>query len=53
MARSRWETFKTTFLEYTGILLGVIITSIGVSWLLIPSKIAAGGVSGLSIVIFH
>ena len=53
MARSRWETFKTTFLEYTGILLGVIITSIGVSWFLIPSKIAAGGVSGLSIVIFH
>lgn len=38
---------------YLGVLLGVIITAFGVSYFLIPTKIAAGGVSGLATVIFH
>lgn len=39
--------------DYAGVLLGVVITAFGLSWFLIPSKIAAGGVSGLAIVVFH
>lgn len=38
---------------YGGILLGVAITAFGVSFFLIPAKIAAGGVSGLATVIYH
>lgn len=38
---------------YGGVLLGVIITAFGVSYFLIPAKIAAGGVSGLATVVFH
>lgn len=40
-------------LGYGGVLLGVIITAFGVSFFLIPAKIAAGGVSGLATVVFH
>ncbi len=36
-----------------GVLVGVIITAVGVSFFLIPGKIAAGGVSGLATVVFH
>lgn len=35
-------------MDYAGVLLGVFITAVGLSWFLIPSKIAAGGVSGLA-----
>ena len=38
---------------YLGILFGVTITAFGLSWFLIPSRIAAGGVSGLATVIYH
>lgn len=40
-------------LGYGGVLLGVIIAAFGVSFFLIPAKIAAGGVSGLATVVFH
>ncbi|NMB39663.1 MAG: YitT family protein [Firmicutes bacterium] len=38
---------------YLGILFGVTITAFGLSWFLIPSRIAAGGVSGLATVTYH
>jgi len=38
---------------YGGVLAGVIITAVGVSFFLIPAKIAAGGVSGLATVVYH
>lgn len=44
---------KKVLLGYGGVLLGVIITAFGVSFFLIPAKIAAGGVSGLATVIYH
>ncbi len=44
---------KKVVLGYGGVLVGVIITAIGVSYFLIPARIAAGGVSGLATVIFH
>lgn len=40
-------------MDYAGVLLGVFITAVGLSWFLIPSKIAAGGVSGLATVIYY
>lgn len=44
---------KQIILGYGGVLLGVILTASGVSFFMIPMKIAAGGVSGLATVIFH
>lgn len=44
---------KKIVLGYGGVLLGVIITAFGVSFFLIPAKIAAGGVSGLATVVYH
>ncbi|NMA60846.1 MAG: YitT family protein [Firmicutes bacterium] len=44
---------KKIVLGYAGVLIGVIITAFGVSFFLIPAKIAAGGVSGLATVVFH
>jgi len=40
-------------LGYAGVLAGVVITAFGVSFFLIPARIAAGGVSGLATVIYH
>ncbi len=47
------EVVKRVVFGYGGVLLGVIITALGVSFFLIPGKIAAGGVSGLATVVFH
>lgn len=44
---------KKAIFGYGGVLVGVIIASIGVSFFLIPAKIAAGGVSGLATVVYH
>lgn len=38
---------------YLGILLGGAFTAFGLSWFLIPSRIAAGGVSGLATLTYH
>ena len=40
-------------LGYAGVLAGVVITAFGVSFCVIPARIAAGGVSGLATVIYH
>lgn len=39
--------------ELIGITVGCLVTALGLVLFLIPNKIAAGGVSGFSIVIFH
>ncbi|NMB19655.1 MAG: YitT family protein [Firmicutes bacterium] len=44
---------KRIVVGYGGVLVGVIITAIGVSYFLIPAKVAAGGVSGLATVVYH
>lgn len=44
---------KRIILGYGGVLAGVVITAFGVSFFLIPAKIAAGGVSGLATVAFY
>ncbi|TCL69978.1 uncharacterized membrane-anchored protein YitT (DUF2179 family) [Hydrogenispora ethanolica] len=47
------ETIRREFLDYLGILVGVSLTSLALAWLQIPNKIAAGGVSGLAIVLYY
>jgi len=44
---------KRIVLGYGGVFLGVLITACGVSFFLIPAKIAAGGVSGFATVVFY
>ena len=48
-----WAAIRKEIIDYIGILVGVSITSLALVWLLIPNKIAAGGVSGLAIVIYY
>lgn len=44
---------KRVLREYIGITLGVLITAIALNMFLIPNKLAAGGVSGLSTVLHY
>lgn len=53
MAKVSWAMVRTELRDYFGIFIGVSITALGLVWLLIPNKIAAGGVSGLAILIFY
>ena len=48
-----WQNIKREIIDYTGIFIGVTITALGLVWLLIPNKIAAGGISGLAIVLTY
>lgn len=51
--QSRRMAWRKGFIAYVGITVGVAIAALGLNWFLTPNKIAAGGVSGLSVVIFH
>jgi uncharacterized membrane-anchored protein YitT (DUF2179 family) len=48
-----WKGVRREILDYLGITVGVSITALALVWLLIPNKIAAGGVSGLGVIIYH
>jgi uncharacterized membrane-anchored protein YitT (DUF2179 family) len=48
-----WAAIRKELTDYVGILVGVTITALALVWLLIPNKIAAGGVSGLAIVFYY
>lgn len=48
-----WKVVQREILDYFGILIGVILTALAIVWLLIPNKIAAGGVSGLATVFYY
>ncbi len=48
-----WKFIRNEIRDYIGILIGVTITALGLVWLQIPNKIAAGGVSGLAIIIHY
>lgn len=39
--------------SYIGVLTGVIIVALGLNLFLVPNKIAAGGVSGIAIILYH
>jgi uncharacterized membrane-anchored protein YitT (DUF2179 family) len=48
-----WAAVRNEIRDYLGILLGVTITALALVWLQIPNKIAAGGVSGLAIIVYY
>jgi uncharacterized membrane-anchored protein YitT (DUF2179 family) len=48
-----WRKLARELLDYLGITVGVSLTALALVWLLIPNKIAAGGVSGLGVVFYH
>jgi uncharacterized membrane-anchored protein YitT (DUF2179 family) len=48
-----WAVIRRELIDYAGILIGVTITALALVWLLIPNKIAAGGISGLAIVFYY
>ncbi|MDD4082111.1 MAG: YitT family protein [Sphaerochaetaceae bacterium] len=49
MLKKKW----LKFVEYIYIILGSFITALSVVFFLNPAKIAAGGVSGIAIILFH
>ena len=51
--QSRLLAVKRFLIDYSGIVIGSIITAIGLNALLIPNKIAAGGASGIATLLFH
>ncbi len=48
-----WKMVGREIRDYFGVFIGVVLTSLSLSWLLIPNKIAAGGVSGLGVILYH
>src|SRR5690606_34129322 len=38
---------------YAGITIGVTLVALGLNWFLVPNRLAAGGGSGLAVVIYH
>lgn len=44
---------KTLILDYVQIILGSFIGALGLSMFLVPNKLAAGGVSGIAVVLHH
>ncbi|MFW6238571.1 MAG: YitT family protein [Halanaerobiales bacterium] len=47
------ERIKAGLINYALILVGTLITAVGLVLFLVPGRIASGGVSGLAIIIFH
>ena len=45
--------FRTILFDYSRIILGLSLTALGLDLFLVPNKIAAGGVSGIAVVLHH
>ena len=52
-ARNRKATWKKYLWELSGIVLGTALMAAAYNTFLIPSKLAAGGFSGLGVILFH
>lgn len=48
-----WKKVRRELIDYVGIIFGITLVALGLVWLQIPNKIAAGGVSGLAIIFYH
>jgi uncharacterized membrane-anchored protein YitT (DUF2179 family) len=48
-----WRKLAQELPDYLGITVGVSLTALALVWLLNPNKIAAGGVSGLGVILYH
>lgn len=53
IAKINWKSVRRELYDYLGIIAGVSLVALGLVWLQIPNKIAAGGVSGMAIIIYH
>lgn len=53
MKKINWKIVRRELFDYLGIIVGVSLVALGLVWLQIPNKIAAGGVSGLAIITYH
>ncbi|MDI6716376.1 MAG: YitT family protein, partial [Actinomycetota bacterium] len=53
MVIEKVKAYRNLLREYAGITIGVIIIAIALNMFLIPNRLAAGGVSGLSTVLFY
>jgi uncharacterized membrane-anchored protein YitT (DUF2179 family) len=53
MRKIHWKSVRRESLDYLGIIVGVTFVALGLVWLQIPNKIAAGGVSGMAIIVYH
>ncbi|MGE5578147.1 MAG: YitT family protein, partial [Syntrophothermus sp.] len=49
----KFLTSRFVLSEYLMVFVGASITALALDWLLVPNRIAAGGVSGLATVIFY
>jgi len=49
----RWAPLRSALLAYIGITAGVTLVALGLNWFLVPHRLAAGGVSGLAVVVYH
>ncbi|MDD3926019.1 MAG: YitT family protein [bacterium] len=47
------HSWKTTAIDYAGIILGVTLVAVGLDVFLVPNRIAGGGVSGLAIILHY
>jgi len=48
-----YAMFLKKLWEFIWVTIGVVLTALGLNLFLIPNKIAAGGVSGLAIILHH
>jgi len=53
MVIEKVKAYRNLLREYAGVTIGVIIIAIALNMFLIPNRLAAGGVSGLSTVLFY
>ncbi len=51
--RERWPAVRAAFIAYVGVTAGVTLVALGLNWFLVPNRLAAGGVSGLAVVVYH
>jgi len=51
--RRRWPALQATLAAYAGLTAGVALVALGLNWFLVPHRLAAGGVSGLAVVVHH
>ncbi|MFS8665277.1 MAG: YitT family protein [Limnochordales bacterium] len=51
--RRRWPALRATLAAYAGLTAGVALVALGLNWFLVPHRLAAGGVSGLAVVVHH
>jgi uncharacterized membrane-anchored protein YitT (DUF2179 family) len=49
----RWPLSASLFFEFLGVTLGALLIALGLDMYLVPNKIAAGGVSGISTILHY